>query len=239
MGFKLLKGVEVVLDLPGLHLRDKGVLVVTDLHIGYELALQKQGIYIPKSTYTRTKSSLRTMIEEAQAEKLVILGDVKHEFGVPSDQEWIEVKDLLRWLQELGVEVHVVRGNHDNYIISILKRFGAGLHDPSMVVDEYMLAHGHKPLEEVPDDVEVILIGHEHPAIAVKGYFGVKEKFKCFLRGDWMDRKLVVLPAMSPLAGGSSVNEVPREFLLSPILRATDIDSFTPIVIEPGAGVYE
>jgi len=240
VAFKLLESVEIVADLPGLYLRDEGTLVIADLHIGYEQALQKQGIYIPRSTYMKTKKLIRDMIDEVKPEKIVMLGDVKHEFGVPSDQEWIEVKDLLKWLMDMGIEVHVVRGNHDNYIISILKKYGAGFHDPMMVMGRYLLAHGHKPLDEIPASAKILLMGHEHPALAVKDHFGVKRKFKCFLKGSWNELIVIVLPAISLLAGGSTINEMPKSLLLSPILRdVVDIDVFKPIVVESGAGVYE
>lgn len=240
MGFEVLKNVEITADMPGLYLRDEGVLVVADLHIGYEQALHKQGIYIPKSTYAKTKSMISKMIDLVKPEKVILLGDVKHEFGVPSDQEWIEIKDLLKWLIDMNLEVHVVRGNHDNYIISILKRYGAGFHDPSMSIGRYLLIHGHKQIEEMPRGVEVIIMGHEHPALAVKDSFGVKRKFKCFLKGLLGSTNLIVLPAISPLASGSTINETPRDLLLSPILRdLVDIDNFKPIIVEAGAGVYE
>ncbi len=240
MGFRVSRDVEVAGDLPGLVLKDEGTLVVADLHIGYEQALQKQGIYIPRSTYVKTKQAIGDMIERARPEKIVILGDVKHEFGVPSSQEWVEVKDLLKWLLDSGLKVHVVRGNHDNYIIAILKKFEVELHQPAMVEGPYLMVHGHEPLGEVPKGAEVLLMGHEHPAIAVRDSLGVKRKFKCFLRGSWKDLSVVVLPALSPLASGSTMNECPQSLLLSPILKeSVDVDSFKPIVVEPGAGVYE
>jgi len=240
LGLRISRDVEVVGDLPGLALKDVGLLVVADLHIGYEQALQKQGIYIPRSTYVKTKQAISDMIERARPEGVVILGDVKHEFGIPSSQEWVEVKDLLKWLLDSGLKVHVVRGNHDNYIIAILKRFGVELHHPVMVEGSYVMVHGHEPLEEVPKGAEVLLMGHEHPAIAVRDSLGVKRKFKCFLKGSWRDLLVVVLPALSPLASGSTMNECPQSLLLSPILKeSVDVDSFKPIVVEPGAGVYE
>jgi len=240
LGFRISKDVEVAGDALGLVLKDRGILVVADLHIGYEQALQKQGIYIPRSTYVKTKQAISEMIDRERPERIVILGDVKHEFGVPSSQEWVEVKDLLKWLLDVGLKVHVVRGNHDNYIIAILKKFGVELHHPIMVEAPYVMVHGHEPLEEVPKGAEVLLMGHEHPAIAVRDSLGVKRKFKCFLKGYWKDLMVVVLPALSPLASGSTVNECPQSLLLSPMLKESmDVDSFKPIVVEPGAGVYE
>lgn len=240
VSFEVSKNIEIVCELPGLYLKDVGILVITDLHIGYEQALQKQGIYVPRSTYPKMKQAISDMVEKVKPESIVMLGDVKHEFGVPTSQEWVEVKDLLKYLTDNDLKVHVVRGNHDNYIIAILKKYGAELHDPMMVEGRYVMVHGHKSLEELPKEVEALLIGHEHPALAVRDSFGVKRKFKCFLKGSWKNIMVVVLPALSPLASGSTMNEIPKNLLLSPILEGqVDIDSFKPIVVEPGAGVYE
>ncbi|MEM4576266.1 MAG: metallophosphoesterase [Candidatus Nezhaarchaeales archaeon] len=240
MNFEVSKNIEIDRMLPGLYLKDVGILVVTDLHIGYEQALQKQGIYVPRSTYPKMKQAISDMVEKIKPESIVMLGDVKHEFGIPTSQEWVEVKDMLKHLTDSNLKVHVVRGNHDNYIITILKKYGAELHDPMMIRGRYLMVHGHKLLEELPREVEVLLMGHEHPALAVRDSFGVKRKFKCFLKGFWKNVMVIVLPALSPLASGSTMNETPKNLLLSPILESqVDIDSFKPIVVEPEAGVYE
>ncbi|RLF39078.1 MAG: hypothetical protein DRN12_07460, partial [Thermoplasmata archaeon] len=72
---------------------------------------------------------------------------------------------------------------------------------------------------------------HEHPSIALYTDIGVKEKIKCFLYGVFGDKQVIVLPAFSYLAPGSDINLIPREELLSPILRTIDIDEMQVIGI--------
>lgn len=236
---EIVDGVETVDALPALYLKKFNAIALADLHIGFEAALEKEGIHIPVSMYPKMKSQLNSLLEETKAERVIFLGDVKHEFGEPSVQEWVEVKDLLGWLASIGLRVDVVRGNHDNYIIRILRRYeNITLHDPAMFLGEIMLIHGHK-MFEVPEGMRIVLMAHEHPAVSIKDRSGAKYKFKSFLVGKYGGLDLVVLPSFSPLAVGVSINEVPREELLAPILHKVELGEFTPIIVEKDAGVYK
>lgn len=93
------------------------------------------------------KSAIEGMLKMTHAEHVIFVGDVKHEFGKPSAQEWVEVQDLLAFLIDGGIGVHVVRGNHDNYILAILNRLGIQLHDPMMQLDSTVLIHGDKDVQ--------------------------------------------------------------------------------------------
>jgi putative SbcD/Mre11-related phosphoesterase len=225
----ILVKIEIV-DL-GLYISDLRILVIADLHIGHEASLEKHGILLPISTYPRMKRKLLNMIDEIDVDELIILGDVKTEFGRPSIQEWIEVKDLLNTLRN-RLRIRVVRGNHDNYILNILSKFSIDFHYPYFKFGDTVFIHGHEPLPQEVGDAELIVMAHEHPAITLRDKLGVKFKFKCFLKGVYEDRKIIVIPAFSPLATGASINEVGGEELLSPILQSIDVGELTPIVFE-------
>jgi len=233
----IMKGGTVPNSYPALYLKDYQTLVLADLHIGYESSLKEKGVFLPQASYPYMKSAIEGMLRITRAEYVVFVGDVKHEFGKPSAQEWVEVQDLLAFLINGGIGVHVVRGNHDNYILAILKRLGVQLHDPFMRLDSIILLHGHKKVD-LPTGIKVVIMGHEHPAVSSRDLSGSRYKFKCFLVGKYKGIKVVVMPALSPLSSGVGVNETRPEKLLSPILRATDIDSFTPIVVEEKVGVF-
>jgi len=232
---------ETVGGYPGLFYPEQGVLLLADLHIGYEAALEKEGIHIPASTYPESRMLIEEMLDRTGAQSLVVAGDLKHEFGIPSEQEWVEVRRFLAWLRERRVEAHVVRGNHDNYVISILKREGVGFHEPLVRLGSVAVVHGHQPIAGIPLGVETVVMGHEHPALVLRGSVGSKRRYKCFLRGKTGRVSLVVLPAVTPLASGTDVNLVVslRSQILSPILREAEIERFTPIVVDPEAGCLE
>jgi len=225
----ILVKIEIV-DL-GLYISDLGILVIADLHIGHEAALEKHGVLLPLSTYPRMKRKLLNMIDERNIAELIILGDIKTEFGRPSIQEWIEVKDLLNTLKNM-LRIHVVRGNHDNYILNILSKFSIDFHYPCFKLEDTIFIHGHEQLPQDIGDTEMIIMAHEHPAVTLRDKLGAKFKFKCFLKGTYKGRELIVIPAFSPLATGTSVNEARREEFLSPILQSIDIEELTPIVVE-------
>lgn len=223
----------------GLYVEPVGALIVADLHIGYEEALAEQGIHLPRSQYHKIKRLVSEMLEHLAPEVVVLLGDVKHEFGEATRQEWIEVADLIKFLRASVRELLVVRGNHDNYLIPILKREGVPLFDPTLQLGDVLLAHGHKALDVRGAQPHTIVVGHEHPAIALKDDLGIKYKFKCFLAGELSGKRLVVLPALSPLMPGSEVNVLPKERLLSPILRQAELENFRVFVTDPEVGVYD
>jgi len=225
----------------GLYLRDLDTVVVADLHLGYEEALSERGIYVPPVQLSVIKRLLRLILDETKASRVIILGDVKHEFGSALRQEWREVLNLFNWLKERDVRVEVVRGNHDNFLIPILKRLEVPLHDPILVEGRYAMVHGHKPLppEAYAENVEYILMGHEHPAVLFRDELGVKMKFKCFLDGRYEGRRVIVVPALSPLMPGTEVNLTEPSELLSPLLKEVNLDAYRVYVVDVEAGVYD
>lgn len=235
----IFKGGIVPGPYPALFMKEQKALVIADLHIGYESSLKGKGIHIPQNSYPYMRSIIEHLLNSTGAKTLIMLGDVKHEFGKPSAQEWVEVKDLLSFLSDNGIEVHVVRGNHDNYIIAILNKMNVPLHDPFMILDDILLMHGHKDVE-VPDEVRVVLMGHEHPAVSSRDLSGSRYKFKCFLVGrvGKKEKRLAVVPSISPLSLGVGINETPKDELLSPLLRAIEVDALTPVVVEEQVGVF-
>ena len=81
-----------VYDL-GLYLKKESVLILSDLQLGYEENLNKQGILVPRFQLEDIKKTLEKLFKKLKPNKVVINGDLKHEFGNISDQEW---RDCLR-----------------------------------------------------------------------------------------------------------------------------------------------
>lgn len=238
---KILKNIEILEEHLGLFIKDESALVIADLHIGYEAALEKQGIQIPRSQYPKIKEEVKKMIESCEPELLIINGDVKHEFGEATKQEWREVLDFLNFLLSKNIRIIVVRGNHDNFLIPILRKRNIELKDPWFILGNYLFVHGHKEIHPKILDagVSTVIMAHEHPAIVLRDELGVKRKFKCFLKGKLYGKDLVVLPALSPLMEGSEINVLDEKSLLSPLLRTCDLRTFDSFVVEPNVGIYK
>jgi metallophosphoesterase superfamily enzyme len=86
-------------------------LVVADLHLGTEGELAKKGISLP-SQISNVKARLVELIKKHRPNRLVFLGDIKHNIPIASWQEWRELPGFFEDLAKL-VQVEVVRGNHD------------------------------------------------------------------------------------------------------------------------------
>jgi len=189
------------------------MLVIADLHIGYEEALNKQGVLVPRMMFEEMKKELENLLK-LKPKIIVANGDLKHEFGEISKQEWFETLDILDMLMEKS-KVVLIRGNHDTILGPIARKKGLEIEDYYCVGD-ICIVHGDKIIEN--NDVKkskVIIIGHEHPAVSIRE--GVKQEiYKCFLVGKWKNKKLIVMPSFFSVFEGSDVK---KEKLLSPYLH--------------------
>src|SRR2546425_3825297 len=159
------KGVEATRDF-ALFLRDERALVISDLHLGFEGALAEQGVSIPRFQRRVVLERLGKMLDRAKAEKVIIAGDFKHEFSKNLVDEWVEVKQVLRFLKERVTPI-MVRGNHDNYLATILGDLNLAL-NARADIGGYTIVHGHE--EDSP--LHPVIMGHEDPAGKLKDDIG-------------------------------------------------------------------
>src|SRR3989338_4277464 len=90
-------------------------LILSDFHIGYEEALNKQGILMPRFQFKEIIERLEAIFKKLKGrriEKIVILGDLKHEFGAISEKEWRHTLRLLDYLGQHCKEIILIKGNH-------------------------------------------------------------------------------------------------------------------------------
>ncbi len=207
-----------------LWLEQEKILVINDLHLGYEEALQCKGVLVPHFQLKEIIAILDRIFTQVTPEKIIINGDLKHEFGRVLRQEWSEVLQLIDFLLQHGKEVIIIKGNHDPIIQPIAEK------RRTKVVTEYrigetLIIHGDVLVET---DAQRIIIGHEHPAITIRE--GSKwEKYKCFLHGKWNGKELIAVPSFNPLLEGT---DILKEQMLSPFL--TKVDGFDVFVVSKG-----
>jgi len=182
--------------------------VISDLHIGFEGVARLEGAAFPSVQKDYLLRKLDLMFERYSPNRVVINGDMKHEFSRNLRDEWNEVSFFMEWLKERA-ELTIIRGNHDNYLATIAGKHGLALAD-SIEVEGLLITHGHMPIET---DKRVV-IGHEHPTVRIRGAVGPLVKIPCFL----VSPSLVVLPAMSRFSlGGDILNAGTRRYL-SPLV---------------------
>jgi len=192
------------------------VMVIADLHIGYEAVLENEGIHMPRMQTAAIRDALIELVDRYEPDRIAVLGDFKHEFSRNLSQEWEDVRYLLSMMTEWA-EVTLIRGNHDNYLANICSRMDIPLLD-STILNGITLVHGHQSCDSRP-----LLMAHEHPSIRLFDAVGAFIRLPCFLydRG----RKIVVMPAFSPLAMGTDLTMAGPDDFLSPLLKGERTDS--------------
>ncbi|MBS3166317.1 metallophosphoesterase [Candidatus Woesearchaeota archaeon] len=216
------KGIRII--GPSLWIESEKILIVNDLHLGYEESLHRKGILVPRFQIKEILKEMEKILSKVKPNIIIINGDLKHEFGTVLRQEWKEVLQFLDFLLQHCKEVIIIKGNHDPIIAPIAKKRGI------KVVTEYMtrdtiILHGDQIVET---KAKRVIIGHEHPAITIRD--GSKwEKYKCFLKGKWKNKELIAVPSFNPLLEGI---DVLKEKLLSPFLDK--ISSFEVFIINKG-----
>jgi hypothetical protein len=211
------------------------LFIISDVHLGYEEALNKRGIFVPKNTYDdlilRLERSLEQIKKTYIIDKIVINGDLIHEFGKVSVKEKILIRDFLKFLSNYG-KVILLEGNHDKALKYFIgNNFTIQNH---FISGNLLIIHGDVLLKkEALKNIKTLVIGHEHPAINVKSFLKV-EKFKCFLKGKYLDKNLIVMPSCNLLIEGT---DILGEKLLSPYLNAVTLNNFETYII--GDEIYD
>lgn len=212
-------------------------LVVSELHLGLESQLARHGAFLKSRTDDLATRLLR-IADSVRAERLVILGDVKHRIGQVGAQERGDVPAFFRRLE--GFErIDIALGNHDVGLRALLPRHAfpnVRLHPATgflLESDREAIAclHGHAWPHPRLMEAETFLVGHTHAAAALVNEAGqattewawlraslnphvVREKF-----GRESRANVVVFPPFNPLCGGVAIN---REGLLGPFSKLVD-----------------
>jgi len=203
-------------------------LVIADLHLGYEQSLNMDGIMVPKFQYQKILERIIEIIEITKANRVVINGDLKHEFGRITRQEWKEALNFIEFLKENFKEVILLKGNHDNFTRFIAQKTDLEVYE-SYTITDFIIMHGDKiPDNLMAQEKSTIIIGHEHPCIGIRNGERL-EKMKCFLKGSYKEKNLIVMPSFNFVTEGS---DILHEKPLSPFLKHRSSDEFEVYAVE-------
>ncbi len=233
------EGLEIVAELPVLYLRKYKVLVLADTHIGFEEEMADKGIFIPRFQLRKLLDILSTVLSLVDVEEVVIAGDFKHRFSGLGKIERKELSIVLEYLINRVGKVTVVRGNHDNYLPILQRRYNFKLVNEYLIGNDYLIIHGHK-LPQSKGDWKYLIMGHEHPSISLRDSLGTIGKFSCFLIGPLGGSKtLITLPAVGAYQTGSKVT-LDRDTYLSPVIKElVNIEELRPVIVDEDAGILE
>ncbi len=214
-------------------------LVISDIHLGIEWDLYHSGFSIPSQVEKR-KKRIRSYLETVNPERIVLLGDIKHNVPRTSWQEKQEVPDFLSLLSS-SVMVDIVPGNHDGDIVYLVPE-DVTVHDmKGCVIDDVGYFHGHTWPDKELFLASYIVMSHNHPTVRFTDPLGHSVSEPVWIRtkflekpimehyGDiveWGNPEVIVMPAFNELCGGIAFNESLREELLGPLFanHAVELD---------------
>jgi putative SbcD/Mre11-related phosphoesterase len=203
-------------------------LIISDIHLGYENVMHKQGYFLPKTQLKLTVQRFRKIERALNFNSIIINGDLKHNFSYINDKD---KKDIIGFLAMLKrkYKLIVIEGNHDAALKPVLDSLSITI-VKKHIISDILIIHGDKVIN-IPRTIKKIIIGHEHPAISITD--GVKhETYKCYLKGTFRKRTLIVQPSFNVLNEGSNVI---RDKILSPYI--TEVLDFDVYVI--GKEIYD
>ncbi len=219
----LTKEIEIV-DL-SLYLKKEKILIISDIHLGYEESLIHQGYLIPRHQYKDTLERLNIILEKTKPKIVIINGDLKHQFGSILNQEYKDSINFLEFLKK-NYKVILIKGNHDKILNVIAEKVNLKTQLFYNTNNTYIFHGDFIPKDLFFTNSKTIIIGHDHPSITLEKNRRF-EKYKCFLKGKYKDKSLIVIPSFNTLAIGTNIL---KEKLQTPLI--SNINNFNIYIVE-------
>ncbi|MCS7106154.1 MAG: metallophosphoesterase [Candidatus Aenigmarchaeota archaeon] len=228
--------VKFVKDYPALFLSGEKILVIADLHLGFEHELFKEGIVIQPQV-EKFKRVIDALLKITKAKSLIILGDVKHKVPGISLREMKEIPKFFSYLIE-KVKVVCVKGNHDDTISSLLPKEVKVFSSRGFRIKKYGFFHGHAWPSKSLMECDYLFMGHVHPCVEFKDKLGYRNIEQVWVKGK-LDEKLVmdkykikkvgkletiIFPTFNKLLGGIKINKLAEKELIGPILSSNFLE---------------
>lgn len=166
----------------------KGILLLSDVHLGKAEHFRRSGIPIPNAVSDHNIQVLRRVLEAFNPLRIIFLGDLFH---AQYNAEWNIFSDFRHQYPSKSFEL--VLGNHDIFEKEIYEKASLLLHPSKLIIPPFVFSH--ELLSEVHSLYNIS--GHVHPAIKLIGKGGQSLRFPCFYFGK--DRGL--LPSFGAFTG--------------------------------------
>lgn len=174
-------------------------VVVADLHIGFEVELTMQGVYIPD----QSDRILSKLLELSNVDGLLIAGDLKHYIGPHPSQR---VRDFVEKLSKSFKSLELVQGNHDGGLPKFsdtIRIYGTR----GKPLGEAWIFHGHAYPPEESASYEFGVMGHVHPSISLRGLGRIPVWVVGDSICDGLPQTVIIMPAFNDMVGyGDIVN---------------------------------
>jgi len=171
---------------------EERVLVVTDLHIGWEMALAEKGFFIPSRTDLMLNRILK-LIRRHKPTALILLGDVKHTITKADLSEWRDIPAFLERVVQEVPNVKIIPGNHDGDLapllpenVEIARATGVNLWG------KFGLLHGHTWPDPSLLECPTLITGHMQPMVVLRDASGFRITTPVWVRGKCNGTKLAM-----------------------------------------------
>lgn len=164
--------------------KNRRLLAVADLHIGFERAFLDAKIAIPNQSRSLLNRLLE-LVDQVKVSEVILLGDIKHQLTYMSFKDWTQVPHFLDRLQQKVRRVVVIPGNHDAGLRQVSS--GVFFASPRGLTVQTAggpigLIHGHSwPLPRL-FSAHSMIVGHVHPTIELQDASGLRMVEPVWLR---------------------------------------------------------
>jgi DNA ligase-associated metallophosphoesterase len=166
---------------------EQKTLIISDLHIGKTAYFRKNGIPIPADILEKDLERLDILVENFDAEQLLIVGDFLHA-GKNKDFEIFE-----NWRSKNPtVKIILIKGNHDIHKADFLKHVDICIIEHSLFIEPFTFIHEPQSTENY-----FSISGHLHPGVTVRLEKRKTVRLPCFRISDHQ----LILPAFSEFTG--------------------------------------
>ncbi len=192
----------------------QGILVIGDLHLGYEAMLRQSGVLVPERQVQDVIKNFENIFQDIKKQghslnKIVFLGDLKHAFYFDRS-EINEFRKIMDFLKKHFNEKNIIliKGNHDTIDYTF-----EDLMLPYHLEEDLLFLHGHqKASDYLINKAKIIVMGHTHPCVVFNK--GAKtEAYKCFLEGQHKGKKVIIMPSFLDIIEGTPVNDYEEEYV--------------------------
>lgn len=205
------------------YLPEAETLVCADLHLGRGAS---SAVEAPIDAVVDIAGRIEALCARFGPETVVVAGDLLDDFSRIPPGVHTAVTDLVEAVESAGASVVVTPGNHDRLLQTVYD--GESVAEYALDDGETVVCHGHR---EPETQAARYVVGHDHPAISIEG-----RKLPCVLYGqevyepdaDASPADVVVCPAFTPLARGTTINARRGGDFQSPLLSAPG--RFHPVV---------
>ncbi|MDE1811518.1 MAG: metallophosphoesterase [Thaumarchaeota archaeon] len=231
----------IVPSQPALILEDtQRFLVVTDLHIGFEIGMISNDINVrPEGMIEEIHSTLDSLIKSEKPDSLIILGDIKSGIDSISKIEWQAVPMFF----EIGKRINtlVIPGNHDGNLAKLIPDYVSMTGPSGLVIGDTLLTHGHVMPSENFSQVDRIVMGHLHPVYFQEGsvldgqrlWVSIKTKKQNIFPSTKGDLEIIIVPSFNKYFYATHKRYHKKS--ISPILERIRKDNSAKIVTLDGS----